>query len=136
MVRLSQQWSQVVRKESHLPDETDLSTMKNIERLMSEKVYKNTSLSVELLANMLDIGQHNVSKAINRCTKKNFKTYVNEYRIKEMIRLLSEKESRQFSIDALAYEVGFSEIRNFFRVFKKMTGLTPTQFMTNLGKER
>lgn len=70
-------------------------------------------------------------EAVSRCTGKTFKTWLNEYRIKEAIRLLSDKNNSTISIDALTFESGFSDRTTFYRVFKKMTGISPTDFKKN-----
>jgi AraC-like DNA-binding protein len=119
---------------SSIPDEFDLSIMKDIERLMlEEKVYHDNTLSVDALAQLLGAKKHYVSIAINRCTQNNFKTFVNEYRIKEAVRLMSDQKSQIYSIDSIAYDLGFSDRQSFHRVFKKMTGLSPTEFRKNVN---
>ena len=118
------------KKQNGLPDSTDLSLMKEIERLMAdEKLYKNHSLTLDGIANRLGYKPYLVSGAINRCTKKDFSTFVGEYRIKEAIQLLSGKNVHRFSLDGVAFDSGFNDRRNFNRVFKKMTGVTPTEFL-------
>ena len=112
------------------PDETDFSIIKDIERLMTEdKIYRNSALSVDSLAQLLGLKRYLISGAINRCAKKDFSAFVSEYRIKEAIRLLSEKNAHRFSLDSIAFDSGFNDRRNFNRVFKKMTGVTPTEFL-------
>jgi AraC-like DNA-binding protein len=69
-----------------------------------------------------------ISKAVSRCTGKNFKTFINKYRAKETIRLLSEKDARNRSIDDIAFESDFNDRKTFHRIFKKTTGLTPSEF--------
>jgi AraC-like DNA-binding protein len=111
--------------------------MKKIEQLMSEQeIFKDSSLSIDSLAVQVGIKRHNVSVAINRCTQKNFNTFVNEYRIKHIIRVLSDNDRRPLSVEGVAFASGFSEPRNFYRVFKKITGLTPTEFLNNIEKNR
>ena len=110
----------------------DSAIIKDIEQLMSEeKLYRETSLSVDSLARKLGVKRYYLSEAINNCVKKSFNTLVNEYRIKEAIRLLSEKENKDIHIDDIAYDSGFNDRKNFYRVFKKMTGLSPTEFRNN-----
>ena len=108
--------------------------MKEIELLMTEqKTYKDAALSLDLLAHKLGAKRNYISKAINCCTKKNFNTYINEYRVKEVIRLLSEKGSQKFSIEGIALRAGFKDRITFYRTFKKITGLSPTEFVAHLG---
>jgi len=151
LVRKSQQWAQVPDSDllieqkdtdklnenvaqNGLPDEADFLLMKEIEKLMQEdKLYRDTSLSVNMLAQKLGTKRPYVSIAINHCTKKNFNTFINEYRIKEAIQLLSKKDANKFTIDAIAFDVGFNNRINFYRIFKKMTGLSPVEFRKNVG---
>ena len=147
LVRKLQEWAQVstemvkpeliVEHEKHneSPDEVDFLIMKEIEkRMFEDKLYRDAALSVDLLANKLNAKRHNVSIAINRCMKKSFNSFVNEYRIKEAIQLLSKNDFNSLTIDTIAFDVGFNDRHNFYRVFKKMTGLSPTEFRKNVVK--
>jgi AraC-like DNA-binding protein len=156
LVRKSQEWAQVSvadtepeasttvseqieapelpeqKKQPHSPDDVDFLIMKDIEHLMmEEKLYRDNMLSVELLAQKLGAKRHYVSTAINHCRNKSFNTFVNEYRIKEAVRRISDCSER-FSFEGIAFEIGFSDRTNFYRVFKKMTGLSPAEFRDNL----
>jgi len=152
LVHKSQEWAQVqsisvndesvlqndinkqeVNEQKKIPDGLDLSIMQEVERLMEkEKIYQDGNLSIDSLANMLKMKKYNVSEAINRCTGRNFSTYINEYRIKVAIRRFSDKESKTYSIDGIALELGFNDYTTFYRAFKKATGLSPTDFRRNL----
>ena len=117
-----------------IPDEYDLALMKEIKSLMTkQKIYKDAALSLETLAKRIGVKRHYVSKAINCCTQKRFTDFVNEYRINEAIRLFSEKEAQKFSIDGIATETGFNDRKSFYRVFKKTTGQSPTEFVNQMN---
>jgi len=119
-------------KPTDLSDSADTTIMKDIERLMSEeKLFREITLSVDSLAHKLGVKRYYISEAINHCTQKSFNTFVNEYRIKEAIRLLSAKENEAIPIDDIAFDSGFNDRKNFYRVFKKMTGLSPSGFRNN-----
>jgi len=119
-------------KQNGLPDDVDQLIMKDIEQLVvKEKLYEDPNLSIDSLAHKLNAKRHYVSGAINRCMKKNFNTYINEYRIKEAIQLLSAKKSEDLTIETIAFVVGFANYLNFYRVFKRMTGLSPVEFKRN-----
>jgi AraC-like DNA-binding protein len=155
LVRKSQEWAQVsteiveqvsmhdlvedndtdnCEKPNKLPDETDFSIMKVIEKLMSdEKLYTDISLTLDILALRLGAKRRFVSNAINNCTTKSFNAFINEYRLKEAIRLLSKKDFNLLSIDQISFNAGFGDRHNFYRVFKKTTGLSPTEFRKNVN---
>jgi AraC-like DNA-binding protein len=113
------------------PDETDRLLFAEIEQLIDNGLYKESSLSLDMLAGKTNQNPTYISKAVSRCTGKTFKTWLNEYRIKEAVRLLSDKNNPNISIDALAFDSGFSDRTTFYRVFKKMTGISPTDFKKN-----
>ena len=150
LVRKSQEWAHVSTailkntdsanftemeevSQNNLPNEIDMDIIKQIEQLMNEKeIYKDPELSLDSLALLLNIKRNRVSMAINRCTKKNINTFINEYRIKNVICLLSKANRHTFSIEGAAYDSGFNAPRTFYRVFKEMTGLTPSEFINNI----
>jgi len=124
-----------VEKQNSTPDEVDLLIMKDIEKLMvEEKLYRVHSLTVNCLALKLGAKRHYVSQAINHCFKRGFNTYINEYRVKEATRLLSKQGTDTLTIDDIALAIGFNNRLSFYRVFKKMTGLTPAEFRSAYKK--
>jgi len=62
-------------------------------------------------------------------TQRTFTQFVNEYRIVHACKLLSEE---YISIADLCYECGFNNFSHFNRLFKKITGKSPTQYRKEL----
>lgn len=120
-------------QEHDLPESYDLELLQRIEKLMrEEKAYVDSELTIDVVAKKLHENRYYVSHAINKCLLKNFNTYVNEYRIKEAIRLMSDAQAEKLSINEIAYDSGFNDRKNFYRVFKRNTGLSPSVFRNNL----
>ena len=117
--------------ERTVPDTMEKTIMEEVEKLLENRLYKDPNLTLESLADKIGLHQNYVSAAINRCVGKNFRTYVNEYRVKEAIRIFSAHNTAGLTIDEVAYHSGFSERTNFYRTFKKMTGLSPTKFRSS-----
>lgn len=116
-----------------LPDSADRTIMEKVEQLMNEKMlYTNADLSLDMLAMELGLHRRHVSSAINTCTSKNFFAYVNEFRVKEAIRLMSDAGNQNRTIDAIAFDSGFNDRKTFHRIFKQFTGLTPGAFRESL----
>ena len=151
LVRKSQEWAQATAEnttpseredaedttehKTDTPDETDMVIMKEIERLLSEeKLYTDNSLSVDMIAQKLHSKKHYVSNAINRCTHMNFKTFVNEYRIKEAVKMISS-DAKNLSLEGIAFELGYNDRKTFYTAFKKITGLSPSEFRSNLQRK-
>lgn len=109
------------------------------ERLMScirnimetnDEIY-DTDFSIDRLALLADSNVKYVSQAINEICQKNFSNFLGEYRIKEACKRLADKEHfGHLTIEAISTGVGFKSRSNFVSVFKKMTGLTPSQYQS------
>ncbi|MDR2119279.1 MAG: helix-turn-helix domain-containing protein, partial [Tannerella sp.] len=145
LVRKNQQWANIIstatpdaetaaEAEPVPPDAMDIAIMGEVEKLIADGLYKDGNLSLDMLARTINQNQTYISKAVSRCTGKNFKTCVNEYRVKEAIRLLSGKDAGKRSVDDIAFDAGFNDRKTFHRVFKKTTGLTPAEFRKNAAK--
>lgn len=110
----------------------DIALMKDVYELISkDKIFKNADLTLDSMAKQMNINRNYLSKAINKTTRKNFNTYINEYRVKEAVKILSNKKSDVISIDAIAFDVGFNNRTSFYQSFKKITGLSPSDFRKN-----
>lgn len=96
--------------------------------MLSAKPYKKADLSVSDLAEMLGTKPHVLSKVINDGYHKNFRDYVNSYRIEEFISLAGTKEYRHYTFLALAQEVGFNSKSTFNLAFKKLTNKSPRDY--------
>jgi AraC-like DNA-binding protein len=116
-----------------LPDATCRHYYDLLLQLMEEsRLYSNSDITLDLIARRMSVNRAYLSQAVNRYAGGNFSTFVNEFRIREAVRLLSDAKSQKFSIEGIAFEAGFSDRKTFHRVFKKFTGLTPTAFRQSL----
>ena len=75
-----------------------------------------------------------VSLVLNQEIGKNFYRYVNEHRVERFKELVGRKESSQKKLLSLALESGFNSKPAFNAVFKKLTGLTPSEFQRSQDK--
>lgn len=99
----------------------------HLERLMkNEQLYKNPDLKLEELSASLNISHHKLSQLLNDNIGESFRNYINRHRVENAIRLLQEKEL--FTVEAIAYESGFTSKSGFYTTFKKITGTTPANF--------
>ena len=93
-----------------------------------ERPYRESSLTLTMLSNMLDASPHHISQVINEKLGKSFFDFVNEYRVQETKNALVSPESNRFSVLGIALDAGFNSKSAFYTAFKKHTGMTPTQF--------
>jgi len=103
-----------------------------LERLISllerDKPYLDRDLSIQDLADQTGIPRHHITQVLNENHKKNFFTFINEYRVKEVIARFSDPKNNNFTILAIAYDSGFNSKTTFNSIFKNQTGLTPSEY--------
>jgi len=97
--------------------------------MKSEKPYLIPSLTINDLAEKLSIPSWHLSQVINDTYNQNFFNYINSFRIEEVKQHLKNSTSRRKTILEILYEAGFNSKSTFNNVFKKQTGLTPSEYM-------
>jgi len=117
------------RKEPESARETVFTDMMTrIQTLMEEKeLFKRPDLKVEDLAAELGTNVAYVRGCISGTYGGSFKSFVNEYRIRYVQRIL--KENPNAKITALAEDAGFSSNATFYRNFTAFTGLSPAAWL-------
>jgi len=103
-------------------------TARIISLMEVEKLYQEPELTLQQLASRLDLSPHHLSQAINDGLKKSFYDLVNGYRVEEAKRLLLDDKTISYTILSIGFEAGFNSKTTFNTVFKKFTGLTPSDF--------
>lgn len=100
-----------------------------IELLKREKLFLNPELKVLDLAILLKIHPNLMSKVINYKSDSNFYDLVNKMRVEEFIERSKTEDYQKYTIMALAYDSGFNSKATFYRNFKTITGVSPSEFL-------
>lgn len=107
------------------------------EAMADTEMITSADFTMERLAEKIGCPYKYVSQVVNETFGKNFRSLLNEYRIKEAcVRLLDTEAYGQFTIESIAETLGFNSRSNFIMTFKKITGLTPSQFQKNAQEEK
>lgn len=95
----------------------------------SQQPFCSSDFSLTTLAALVDSNSKYVSQVINDVFKKNFSTFVNEYRVNLACeRLTDQANFGHYSMNGIGDSVGFKTGATFTTVFKKMTGITPSVY--------
>ncbi len=89
------------------------------------ETFKDAKLTLHSLATQLEIKPAKLSVAINSKNETNFHEFINTYRIEAVKTELINTDEQ---IIIIAYKNGFNSKSTFNSAFKKMTGMTPSQF--------
>jgi len=92
------------------------------------KIYLDKNLNLGSLAKKLNTNKVYLSYVFNTILNISFSEMINTYRINEAKKMLL-KDTKKYTIEAIANECGFSNKATFNRNFKKITGVTPSTFI-------
>ncbi len=95
-------------------------------QVLEQKYYLTPGVSVDEMAQFLQMGRTTLSGLINKEEGVNFNAWVGSLRIEEAMRIF--RENPQFSIAQVSEMVGYSEPSNFSRQFKTITGVSPSEW--------
>ncbi len=101
---------------------------KLVDYVEKEKPFHEPELTLNQLAEQVNIPSHYLSQVVNEKLECNFLDFINGYRVKEVKEKFSDPKFDHFTIIALAYEVGFNSKTAFYSAFKKHTGTTPGNY--------
>ena len=107
-----------------------------LKRLMgvieSDKIYLDATLTISVLSKKCGVSEYQMRNLINgHLGSTNFSTFINSYRINEAkVRLMQSPEP----ITSVALDCGFQTLSTFNRAFRKIEGLTPSEFRLQHSK--
>jgi len=121
---------------SRIPEDMVVSAKRKLIRIMeTEKVFLDPNLGLPQLAAKVQMSTHDLSFLINTGLGENFFQFVNRYRVEEAKILLKSDQHKHLNILGIAYESGFRSKSTFNTTFKKLTGLSPSQFAQSTTDE-
>lgn len=100
--------------------------------MQKERLYTNPELTLADTAQQLKVHPNYLSQVINSVVKKNFYDYINSQRVEEFSRLVMNPQNQKYTLLSLAYECGFNSKTSFNRNFRKVTGLSPSEYLKQI----
>lgn len=91
-----------------------------------EKPYLDASLSLNTVAEILEISTNKTSFLINEVIGMNFNEYMNSFRLKHFKKIALLTENKNITLLGLAFESGFNSKTVFNNFFKKHENTTPS----------
>lgn len=114
----------------------DLETIQdNLDMVLNQqKIYTELDLTLPRLAQSVNISSHQLSEYLNRHLGIKFNDFINEFRVIEAKKLLENADNNTSILD-IAYMAGFNAKSSFNLIFKKYTGLTPSQYRDKFSQK-
>lgn len=110
--------------------------MQKLENFEKNKKFVESDISLNEIAKRFQTNSTYLSKVVNLKKDKNFSNYINDLRIEYCIETLHANEKlRNYTIKAIAEEMGFNNPQSFSNAFYKYSGIYPSYFISQLNKK-
>ena len=100
--------------------------------LKERKPYLNSEYNLQMMVTDLNISRQKLSQVINLGEQKNFYQLINEFRIEEVKTRMTTPGFEHYTLLGIAFECGFNSKTSFNRIFKEITGLTPSEYKSSV----
>jgi AraC-like DNA-binding protein len=85
-----------------------------------------------MMVDDLNISRQKLSQVINQGQQKNFYRLINEFRIDQVKSKMADSNFAHYTLLGIALECGFNSKTSFNRIFKEITGLTPSEYKNSV----
>ncbi|MEM7298488.1 MAG: helix-turn-helix domain-containing protein, partial [Bacteroidota bacterium] len=102
----------------------DLASIKT--KLEEERIYLEDAISIDDLADTLGMKRKYVSELINQGWGKSFRELINHYRVEDAKTKIANGNGKP--LNQIGMESGFNNKVSFYRAFKRITGLSPSEY--------
>ncbi|MFZ5351423.1 MAG: response regulator transcription factor [Bacillota bacterium] len=103
----------------------------NVLKYLDDNYYKNITL--DDAAKRVNLSYHYFGKIFKDEVGKNFVDYLTELRIEKSMRFLSNSK---ISIKEICHKIGYNDPNYYCKIFKKITGMTPTEYRSSIQNVR
>lgn len=99
-----------------------------IQKIKEEELFLSQNIKISDLARELSVPEKSVSRAVNEHAGENFNAFINRYRVDHAADLILSDSHSHYTIDAIAEEAGFANKVSFYKAFKRVMGISPSEY--------
>ena len=107
-----------------------------LDGVIVKKKYKDPNFSSKDLAKLLQTNTRYLSAVVNSRFGMNFSCLLNEYRVKDALRLLADKKNADKNVEEISAMVGFANRQSFYAAFYRIVGETPNGYRKRVLSEK
>lgn len=116
----------------NLEHEAEIEELTFLHLFQEQKYFAKKDASLEDLANQLKVSAQHLSQFIQKKYAMSFSDLVNKNRVNYFFEIVQDPAYHNFTIDALAREVGFSSRQHLNKPFKKFHGGNPSDLVESV----
>lgn len=123
-------WRDELEEEEESGDARQLK----VAQMMEEYIKANYMYDISMpdAAKSMNYSETYFSKLFKQCFQKNFTAYLTEYRVEEAKRQLQQPT---VNVKDVGKAVGYGDSNYFTKVFRRITGMSPTEYRTSIFRE-
>ena len=88
------------------------------------------------MAKLLQTNTRYLSAVVNSRFGMNYSCLLNEYRIKDALRMLGDKKNAEKNVEEISTMVGFANRQSFYAAFYRIMGETPNGYRKRILSEK
>ena len=119
-----------IKESSSSQEDQNVTLKKLLDLFDNQKLYMNSQLTIMDVVQEMGSNRTNISTIINQHYGQNFCSFVNNYRLKELERVV--RQNPKYSYDVLAESCGFGSVNSMKRSVTHKTGLTIAEWKKEL----
>jgi len=124
-----------VKTTHSIPLPVEAEIIKGLREFEQSEGFRNPKITLSSLAVALGTNPGYLSSVIRTQKDQNFNSYINELRIGYICRKIHmQREYANYKISYLAEDCGFTSHSAFSTIFKKVTGISPSVFLSEEAK--
>lgn len=117
-------------------DLADELYQKIVDLVIVKKKYKDPNFSSKDLAKLLKTNTRYLSAVVNSRFGMNYSCLLNEYRVKDALRIMADKKNADKNIEEISAMVGFANRQSFYAAFYRIVGETPNGYRKRILTEK
>lgn len=106
-----------------------------LQLIHNEQLFKDPELTLTDLSARLNIHPNHLSQVVNSIEQKNFYDFINDLRVEAFKQSLYQEQNKKYTLLSLAMDCGFNSKTSFNRNFKRVSGLSPSEYLKQLHSE-
>ena len=124
------------RKKEKTPQKVDKEILEKLEALKlniaNTKCYKDPSITIKTVSTQTGFKIHEINELFETVDKTSFVHYLNTLRVKAFKRELKDPLNKRYTMISIAKKCGFNSKTSFYRVFKSITNMTPSEYKKSI----
>lgn len=104
-------------------DKADYMALRDL--VLKERLFLDSDLTRDKVVQLSGMNRNRLAKVVQEYSGTNFSGFINLLRLEYSLALLEKKD---LTVESVALDSGFGNVRTYHRIFKERFGMTPTEY--------